>query len=172
MPHNVALHEGAPHKEVAPELSVRQVCDLYIGTQHRMRRVVDDAMADCGMSVTQAKALDHLRIHGPVNQRELAALFGFAPRSVTDLIDGLERDGLAKRRDDPNDRRAKLVEITPAGLEAGAAAMAIHGRMIEHIFGALDLKDRRELRRLLELLRASTDSAAASSELTTSPTAS
>ena len=146
--------------DVTTDITVEQVCDLYIGTHHRMRRVVDDSMSHCGLSVTRGKALKYLRERGPVNQRELASLFGYAPRSITDLIDGLERDGLAKRKDDPTDRRAKLVEITSAGLDAAETAMESYGRMIERIFGALDTVDRAEMVRLLELLKASTDAAA------------
>lgn len=148
-------------KERTRELTAAEVFDLYIATHHRLRRAVDDDMLACGLSLTRYKALEHLRIHGPVNQRELAAVFGHAPRSITELIDGLERDGLAVRKDDPSDRRAKLVEITPAGTAAAVTAKAVHGQMIERIFGVLDASDRTELARLLEILKASSDAAAA-----------
>lgn len=161
VPQDVALHEPVPHHEPAREVTAAEVFDIYIGSHHRLRRVVDEGMSRCDLSLTRTKALEHLRVHGPVNQRELAAVFGHAPRSITDLIDGLERDGLAVRKDDPSDRRAKLVEITPEGRAAVATGMAIHSKLIERIFGALDASDRAELARLLELLKTSSDSAAA-----------
>jgi DNA-binding MarR family transcriptional regulator len=34
----------------------------------------------------------------------LAAEFDLAPRTITDVIDALERDGLAERQADPTDR--------------------------------------------------------------------
>ena len=60
------------------------------------------------------------RLHeqGPTRQSVLAAEFGLSPHSITDIVDALERLGLAERRPDPTDRRAKLVAITKAG-EAG-----------------------------------------------------
>ena len=35
--------------------------------------------------------------------------------ALTELVDSLERDGLARRLEDPNDRRVVLVELTPRG---------------------------------------------------------
>jgi DNA-binding MarR family transcriptional regulator len=39
------------------------------------------------------------------------------PRTMTDIIDVLERDGLVKRVPDPADRRSVQAVITEAGLE-------------------------------------------------------
>jgi DNA-binding MarR family transcriptional regulator len=44
------------------------------------------------------------------------------PTSVTNLVDGLERSGLATRAPHPNDRRATLATITGAGREVAASA--------------------------------------------------
>jgi DNA-binding MarR family transcriptional regulator len=44
------------------------------------------------------------------------------PTSVTNLVDGLERSGLATRSPHPNDRRTTLATITEAGREAAATA--------------------------------------------------
>lgn len=41
---------------------------------------------------------------GAVRQSVLAAEFDLAPRTITDVIDALERDGLAERQADPTDR--------------------------------------------------------------------
>lgn len=47
---------------------------------------------------------------------ELARAGGVSPRNATGLVDTLEREGLARRSPDPNDRRAVLVTATPEGL--------------------------------------------------------
>jgi DNA-binding MarR family transcriptional regulator len=39
-----------------------------------------------------------------MNQATLAGVLGFAPGSVTDTVDALERDGLVRRTEDPHDR--------------------------------------------------------------------
>ncbi|MEV4169955.1 MarR family transcriptional regulator [Nonomuraea sp. NPDC049709] len=46
---------------------------------------------------------------------ELAQAAGVSPRNVTGLVDTLERDGLARRVPDRNDRRSVRALITPEG---------------------------------------------------------
>jgi DNA-binding MarR family transcriptional regulator len=80
----------------------------------------------------------------------LAADLGLSPHSITDIVDGLERLGMAERRPDPTDRRAKLVAITDAG-EAGLnVANATRERLLKQIFGALSEADRATFLRLLD----------------------
>jgi len=47
----------------------------------------------------------------------LAEGMDVTPRTMTDIIDVLERDGLVKRVPDPTDRRSVQAVITEAGLE-------------------------------------------------------
>ena len=46
----------------------------------------------------------------------LAEVLNVTPRTMTDIVDVLERDGLVKRAADPVDRRSVLAVITEAGL--------------------------------------------------------
>jgi DNA-binding MarR family transcriptional regulator len=48
---------------------------------------------------------------------ELAEMLDVSPRTVTGLVDNLERDGLVKRVDDPADRRSVYAELTEQGRE-------------------------------------------------------
>jgi DNA-binding MarR family transcriptional regulator len=62
--------------------------------------------------------------HTPQRRLPLGAIaeqLSVVPRTVTDLVDILERDGLVTRVPDPRDRRSTLAELTPAGLERVAA---------------------------------------------------
>lgn len=62
-----------------------------------------------------------VRLHhqpaGRITMGELAEMLDITPRSVTGLVDNLERDGLVRRVDDPNDRRSVYAEITDRGRE-------------------------------------------------------
>jgi DNA-binding MarR family transcriptional regulator len=138
--------------ELGTELSLNALSERYIAQHHRLKRLVDEAMHAVGLSLARAKVLDRLRSDGPLRQQALADAFGFAPRSITDMVDGLERDGLAERLDDPGDRRAKLVRITATGEGALDAALHVRNDLIHHIFGALDPAERLELARLLAIL--------------------
>jgi DNA-binding MarR family transcriptional regulator len=62
-----------------------------------------------------------VRLHhqpaGRFTMGELAEMLDITPRTVTGLVDNLERDGLVKRVDDPADRRSVYAEITDQGRE-------------------------------------------------------
>jgi DNA-binding MarR family transcriptional regulator len=146
-------------------ITPEQVGERYLAVHHRMFRAVNDEMSECGLSMARTKVLMRLREHGPTRQSVLAADFGLAPHSITDIVDALERLGLAERRPDATDRRAKLVAITDAGEACLGVAYSTRERLLTQIFGALSQEDRATLVRLLDIL----DDAARS--LTTSPAA-
>jgi len=67
------------------------------------------------LSLTSALALSRLNEEGPIRLTTLAAAEGIAQPSMTQLIQRLQRQGLATRINDPEDGRAALVNITNAG---------------------------------------------------------
>jgi DNA-binding MarR family transcriptional regulator len=133
-------------------ITPEQVGDRYLEVHHRMFRAVNDEMSGCGLSMARTKVLLRLRERGPIRQSVLAADFGLSPHSITDIVDGLERLGMAERRPDPTDRRAKLVAITDAGQAGLDVADATRQRLLTHVFGALSEADRATLLRLLGTL--------------------
>jgi DNA-binding MarR family transcriptional regulator len=146
-------------------MSPEQVGERYLAVQHRMRRAVDDGMIDCGLTLARTKVMAQLHLCGPTRQSVLAAEFGVAPHTITDIVDALERDGQVVRQPDSTDRRAKLVALTSQGEVAFGTAARARTRLLGHVFGALDEADRATMMRLLDVL----DRAAA--ELIGSPAA-
>jgi DNA-binding MarR family transcriptional regulator len=132
-------------------ITPEQLGERYIAVHQRMRRAANDEMSGCGLSMARTKVLLRLR-EGPTRQHVLAAEFGLAPHSITDIVDALERQGLAERRPDPTDRRAKLVAITDAGQACLGVASAARERLMAQIFGVLSQEDRAALLRLLDIL--------------------
>ncbi|WP_375504311.1 MarR family winged helix-turn-helix transcriptional regulator [uncultured Jatrophihabitans sp.] len=132
--------------------------ELYLELHHRIHRLVDEAMNDAGLSLSRAKVLRVLAQQGPVNQATVAYALGFAPRSVTDTLDALEREGLATRGPDPRDRRAWLVEITPAGTVALDRAIAVKKALMNTIFDGLSDTEREHFADTLAGLRTRLDS--------------
>jgi DNA-binding MarR family transcriptional regulator len=129
-------------------ITPEQVGERYLAVQHRMFRAVNDEMSGCGLSMARTKVLRRLH-EGPARQSVLAAEFELSPHSITDIVDGLERVGMAERRPDPADRRAKLVAITGAGEASLDVANATWERLVTQIFGALSEDDRATMLRLL-----------------------
>jgi DNA-binding MarR family transcriptional regulator len=133
-------------------ITPEQLGERYLAVHHRMFRAVNDEMNGCGLSLARAKVLMRLQDQGPTRQSVLAAELGLAPHSITDIVDGMERQGLAQRRPETTDRRAKLVAITDAGQACLEVATGIRERLLTQIFGALSEDDRATLLRLLDSL--------------------
>lgn len=66
-------------------------------------------------TAAQASALSTLIDHGPLRIGELADRESIRMPTATALVDGLARNGLAERQQDPDDRRAVLVGLTDHG---------------------------------------------------------
>jgi DNA-binding MarR family transcriptional regulator len=69
------------------------------------------------ISLTAASALSTLNRSGPQRLTDLAAIEGVSQPSMTVLVTGLERAGLAERRPSPDDGRVVLVTLTQAGAD-------------------------------------------------------
>jgi DNA-binding MarR family transcriptional regulator len=112
----------------------------YLVLAQQVRKVLDKHMVDSGLSLARWKVLEVLGRTGSIRQTELAQELGFAPRSVTQAIEGLASDGLVARMLDPGDGRAKLVALTDEGVAALAAGTEAGERKLRRIFGTLDRK--------------------------------
>jgi DNA-binding MarR family transcriptional regulator len=75
-----------------------------------------------GLSYARLRLLQALHCGGPAIMRDLGVQLGVSPRNMTAMVDALENAQLVVRRPHPTDRRATLVELSPAGaLEAEQA---------------------------------------------------
>lgn len=80
------------------------------------RRRADQALHAHGLSEATSHPLLILsRSETSVRQGALADEMGLEGPSVVRLIDLLAAEGLVERREDPTDRRAKMLHITPLG---------------------------------------------------------
>jgi DNA-binding MarR family transcriptional regulator len=84
---------------------------------------------------------------------ELSEHLQIAPRTATEVVDALQAQDLVRRRADPGDRRATLVEVTEHGAGVLAEIRATRGTEAGRIFGRLSPADRADLARILTRLR-------------------
>jgi DNA-binding MarR family transcriptional regulator len=92
-----------------------------------IRAEMDRRVAEAGLGVTagEARALAHAARSGSVRQNVLAERMGIEAMTVSGYIDRLEARGLVRRRTDPADGRARLVELTPSAEIVLAAVRSI-----------------------------------------------
>jgi DNA-binding MarR family transcriptional regulator len=80
------------------------------------KQLLRDAL-DLGRGTGRVKSLMWLS-EGPLSLSALADAIGVDAPYATLIVDSLEERGLVERQPDPDDRRRKLVSLTPAGDEA------------------------------------------------------
>lgn len=86
-----------------------------------------------------------------LRQFEIESRTAMVQYNLSRLLDRLEAKGLVHRQGCPNDRRANIVSLTPAGRRLKARMWETYGQSIARHFGrALGVAD---LRRLASILR-------------------
>jgi DNA-binding MarR family transcriptional regulator len=97
------------------------------------------------LTVQEFRSLEFLASAKPRKTKELAEYLGLAVNTVTDVVDALERRGLARRRRDDGDRRVVRVELTEAGREAAATITGGHLDIYRTYLSALTTKEQETL---------------------------
>lgn len=78
--------------------------------------LMNNQLAEHGLTPARAEVLWALHSTGPRTQRELSQILKCTPRNVTGLVDALESAGFVERTAHPTDRRAIMVRLSEHGL--------------------------------------------------------
>ena len=115
-----------------------------------------------GMTYPRMRLVHVIAEDGPQIMSALRERLGVSARNITVLVDGLEKEGLARRAPHSTDRRATLIELTDKGRAAHGAVYATHSDRAHTLFASLSPADQRHLRRILaRLAKALTETSAA-----------
>lgn len=127
--------------------------DAFRSVARRLRQASAESLAHWDLTPSQFRALRVLTRHDTMRPSALSEHLRIAPRSATDVLDGLEAKGLVRRQPDPQDRRATLIALTSHGVEVADDIRATSGSEAERIFDRLTPTDRKHLARILHLLQ-------------------
>jgi DNA-binding MarR family transcriptional regulator len=94
--------------------------------------------------------LNYLSAHDGAIQQQIGSAMGIDPSTMVSLVDQLESAGLAKRRPQPQDRRAREVLITPKGRLTLKRGRELAADVEDDVLQGLSAAERR---RLVTLLR-------------------
>jgi DNA-binding MarR family transcriptional regulator len=138
---------------------------LFIPYRHMETRILH-AIWDAGYDdVTLAQARVFQRIApGGSRLTDLAEQAQMTKQSVAGLVDELERMRYVRRVADPDDRRARLIQIDKRGRQAAKAAQVAHDKIQAEWRSHLGTRRFTQLRETLDDLREITDPFAATSE--------
>jgi DNA-binding MarR family transcriptional regulator len=98
----------------------RDLFSFFIATRPQR----DQALERHGLTPNDSRALYDLDPKQGRTMRSLAEAWKCDPSNATFMVDRLEQRGLAVRQSDPDDRRVKLVVLTPQGVKVKAALAA------------------------------------------------
>src|SRR5712691_5373768 len=104
------------------------------------------------------------RESGPVVMRMVSNKLGITPWTLTGLIDALEADGWVVRKPHPTDRRATLLELTPAAERSCARIDEAYQGFAGQLFDGVTVRDLHTVLRVLTHVRDHLDTAAASKQ--------
>src|SRR5689334_12947331 len=118
-----------------------------------MEARLEAALSPTGLSLAKLAVLHFLaEAEEPLPLSDLAARQHCVRSNITQLMDRLEKDGLVRRRADPDDRRSVLAELTPAGRQAHAKGMRALVEAQHAIMSGLKANDVANLKSALKAL--------------------
>ncbi|WP_347058824.1 MarR family winged helix-turn-helix transcriptional regulator [Blastococcus sp. HT6-30] len=126
--------------------------DLLMRVARSQRRRWRDALAPWDLSPHQARALRVICARDGVRLSDLADSLHIAPRSATEVADGLQERGLVERTPDPGDRRAVLLRPTAEGRRVRDEVGRARAADSAELFGRLGPEDQAALTRILRAL--------------------
>jgi MarR family 2-MHQ and catechol resistance regulon transcriptional repressor len=110
------------------------------------------SIAGLGLCQSDFGVMEALLHKGSLPVKALGEKVLLTSGSMTAAIDRLERRGWVMRGDDPQDRRSRIVRLTPEGRKTIQALFRTHERDMEQAARRLSEKERAELMRLLRKL--------------------
>jgi MarR family 2-MHQ and catechol resistance regulon transcriptional repressor len=117
-----------------------------------LRGVAERDIAAQGLGFSDFAVLECLLHLGPLPVNSIGPKVRLTSGSITVAVDRLQDRGLVERRSDPEDARARIVNLTAAGRQLAKRAFASHEKAMESAAAGLDLKERAQLLTLLRKL--------------------
>ena len=105
-----------------------------------------------GLCLSDFGVLEALLHKGPLPVNTIGGLIRLTSGSITAAVDRLEGKGLVERRNDPGDRRARVVHLTAAGRKLISSAFEDHEAAMERATSGLTASERGEAAALLKKL--------------------
>ena len=140
-----------PDLDLVTEGIVQRIAKL----DHHLNATMRETLDDYELSTGDYKLMMSLRYGGPPYRGKpgkLAKWLDLSTGAVTNCLDTMERRGLIRRLDDPDDRRGVIVELTEEGKQVWDKAVAAQAEKESIVATALGEKERRQLDELLRRL--------------------
>ena len=127
--------------------------DLVMALARRVRREHAEALGAWNVTPSQARALRVISANDAgMRPSTLADALRIAPRSVTDVVDGLEERGWVTRAADPTDRRATVLTLSASGSDLVDRIEDVRREASARVLDVLTDAQRRTLHEILTVV--------------------
>jgi MarR family transcriptional regulator, 2-MHQ and catechol-resistance regulon repressor len=109
-------------------------------------------LAESGIDDTDFRILEALLNKGPLPVNTIGPKVFLTPGSISTAVDRLVERGLVSRVESPEDRRVRVVSLTPRGRRLIAPVYRKHAAEIKRIFAHASPKEVRALETILKKL--------------------
>ncbi|WP_019137721.1 MarR family winged helix-turn-helix transcriptional regulator [Cellulomonas massiliensis] len=133
---------------VAKELGI-----LLKATQAALHQRMDEALRPLGLTVSQYACLSTLHEEPGITASELARRTFVSRQSMNVLLQGLERQGLVERTQEPGPRRERAADLTPPARRLLARAESAVATVTSRMLAGLTPSQRDGLREALTASR-------------------
>jgi len=137
------------------DLEVEGIVDRIGGLSRRIHRMLDETLADQGLSNGEWKVLCALHQAGAPYRRspgQLSERAELSSGAMTNRLDRMEEAGLVRRLRDPSDRRGVHVELTDKGKRAHRKSVQTQAAKEALVASALSDDEKVQLNGLLRRL--------------------
>jgi DNA-binding MarR family transcriptional regulator len=110
------------------------LADAFGAVARQLREKSAETLAPWDITPAHLRALRTLARHGTMRLSDLSDHLQIAPRTATEVVDALQARDLVRRRADPADRRATLVEVTEHGASVLGEIRAARGTEAGRVF--------------------------------------
>lgn len=132
--------------------------DVFVLGQ-RTRTLVNEAMHDAGLRPDEYAAYSVVFEMQPVTLTEMADQLAMPLTTVAEYVQAMTERGHLRKRPDPDDQRARLLTLTPAGIRAHRHASRSFERAHRALLGQLGPLDEHAIREVLQQLAESAERA-------------
>jgi DNA-binding MarR family transcriptional regulator len=105
-----------------------------------------------GLSMPQFGLLMQMHHKGACGMSQVSERFEITPAAASQLVDKLVQNGFIQREEDPNDRRAKLLNLTDKGRDLIQRGMQERYRWVEQLAERLSAEERAQVSEALNIM--------------------
>lgn len=129
--------------------SLREWMNTFV---HRSMRDSARFVKASGFSMPQFFLMMHLHHHEHCGISDLSERMDVTTAATSQLVDKLVQAGLLLRIEDPNDRRAKKISLSPAGEEMVEKGIVERSRWVDELAESLNEDERAKVAEALNIL--------------------